>query len=1053
MKRALKIIGWTLFGIVMTVIVVALTAIYLIFTPERLTPIARQLADKYVVCDHEIGEVDLTFFSTFPYFGASVKDVVIINPVTGAQSDTVLAVPELVVSLKILDAINGDIYIQKCRLNDAKANIYIASDGLTNFDVLALPQSEETPEDTTAGWQLKSLAWEDALTIKASNLSFVDEKDTISASLQNASISLEAIRKNDMDGARLDLQAEHICAALKGETYANDLRLRLHLPALMAQGTERVIINGTELQINEFELSLDGEVGTPCFSSGEYNMDLTLTTGKWDIESLLALVPAQFTQALADLSLAGTIQLEADVKGQYSDTLLPRVQAHVRLKDGTGAYKPLPYELKEVMLDAEADINLNIGEKSNAVIHKLYAATRNSQFSINNSQLDDVLGDMQMNLAMNIDANLPDFAYFLPKEMTLQGRTKGKADLRMRLSDLTNMRLEKGHINADLTLTDIHYAMDSMVANLPKTHALIQMHNPNPSQPKVKWARIDLNTEKVDFAMAMPLNCQLSSINCQLETGNVLSSDPVLYAAVGLQTEKPIEASMDSMEVMIAAPKMTAYAEYNTKDTTVIPVLKTTLDYQALKGYFKDIHFDLKPSQLEASISGGRKDKSTPVLRAKLNTQALQANIGNELSAKTGTLALKAASRYNPKGENILLQWNPRLEINLKNGELNMPDRLPETVKIPSIEFAYSNREMSIQNSRIELGKSDLNLKGNVRDIGKWFRHESILEGELDVVSDHCDANQLMAWFSADKGSEEEAPSAEGGPSANESERSNSDGPTAEGGLKEPFLVPTDVDLALNTHIREVEIFEQVAKDLKGGLFVKEGKLILDEVGFICHAAKLQLTAIYRTPRRNHLYVGLDYHMLDVNIDELLAMIPNLKEMVPMLSSFKGNAQFHLAAETYLNSQYQPKISTLRGAASLSGANMVVLDGETFTKISKLLMFNKKTENVIDSINAEITVYKDEIDVYPLAISMDNYMVALGGRHKTDMTFDYDINVLKPIYLGVHVGGNMDNLQIKLAKCKYAKDFRPILHKKADTKSQELRRMIRQSMEKNVRIK
>ena len=228
-----------------------------------------------------------------------------------------------------------------------------------------------------------------------------------------------------MDGARLDLKAEHICAALKGETYANDLRLRLHLPALLAQGTERVIVNGTELQINEFELSLEGEVGTPCFSSGVYNMDLTLTTGKWDIESLLALVPAQFTQALTDLSLAGTLQLEADVKGQYSDTLLPRVQAHVRLKDGTGAYKPLPYELKEVMLDAEADINLNKGEKSNAVIHKLYATTRNSQFSITNSQLTDVLGDMQMNLAMNIDANLPDFAYFLPDSLTLLGRAKG----------------------------------------------------------------------------------------------------------------------------------------------------------------------------------------------------------------------------------------------------------------------------------------------------------------------------------------------------------------------------------------------------------------------------------------------------------------------------------------------------------------------------------------------------------------------------------------------------------------------------------------------------
>ena len=227
---------------------------------------------------------------------------------------------------------------------------------------------------------------------------------------------------------------------------------------------------------------------------------------------------------------------------------------------------------------------------------------------------------------------------------------------------------------------------------------------------------------------------------------------------------------------------------------------------------------------------------------------------------------------------------------------------------------------------------------------------------------------------------------------------------------------------------------------------------MLDEVGFVCRAAKLQLTAMYRTPRKNHLYVGLDYHMLDVDIDELLTMIPNLEDMVPMLKSFKGAAQFHLAAETYLKSNYEPKMSTLRGAASLSGKDLVVMDSETFSKIAKLLQFKKKTENKIDSINAELTVYKNDIDVYPLCVQMDNYMVALGGRHKTDMSFDYDINVLSPLYLGVHVGGTMDNLQIKLAKCKYAKDFRPHWYEKADTQSLELRKMIKQSLEKDVRI-
>jgi hypothetical protein len=362
---------------------------------------------------------------------------------------------------------------------------------------------------------------------------------------------------------------------------------------------------------------------------------------------------------------------------------------------------------------------------------------------------------------------------------------------------------------------------------------------------------------------------------------------------------------------------------------------------------------------------------------------------------------------------------------------------------------------MAINDARVELGNSDLNLKGNVRNIGKWFRHEGILEGELDIVSDHCDANQLLAWFSADSGSEETAPT-----TSNKDEGSNSQAsetqisPSEKGaGDVSPFLVPTDVDLALNTHIRSVDIFNQNAKDLKGGLYIKNGTLILDEMGFVCRAAKLQLTAMYRTPRRSHLYVGFDYHMIDVDIDELLTMIPNLEQMVPMLSSFKGAARFHLAAETYLNSQYQPKMSTLRGAASLTGKDLVVLDGETFSKISKLLLFNKKTENKIDSINAEITVYKNEIDVYPLCVQMDNYMVALGGRHNTNMTFDYDINVLSPIYLGVNVSGTMDDLQIKLAKCKFAKDFRPRWYEKADTQAREIRQRIIQSMEKNVRIK
>lgn len=1003
MKRVLIITGWSLLGLFGAIIIALSIACYLIFTPARLTAIAHQVADQYVTCEYELDEVELTYFSTFPYFGVSVKDACLINPMEGAQSDTLVAVPELLVSLKLIDAIHGNICIKRFHLRDATANIYIAADGTTNFDVFKSEDDEEEEEDE-GGWQLKSVRWEEDLKVSARHLSFVDEKDTIAASLDEASIVLASQKRDDLDGARLDLSAQHVCATLKGEEYAQDLELRLHLPVYY-KNLEHVYIDKAKLQVNDFGLLLDGEAGTPDLSSGVYTCDATVSTdGAWQIQEILALVPERFKTSLKDIKVDGLMALEANVKGTYADSIMPVLTAHLDIKEGKGAYKPLPYTVRDLQLDADARLDLNKQQPSTVTINKLSAKTKESRIAAK-GKVEDLLEDMLLDLHLDIDANLPDFAYFMPKEMDLKGQTKGKANAKIRLSDLSEMRLEKGTIDADLTLTDIAYTMDSMEATLPYTKAKVFIPNKNPSRKSVNWACVDLDTKQVDFSMDTTINAALGASMIRIEAANVLNNEQDYFASIHT-------ASLD--------------------------------------GRFEDIHADLTNAELEAYLAGGKK------MSAKIQTDALQAEMGEELMAKTEALRIEAAARYKAGEENILLQWNPRLTIHLKNGEVRMPERLPEPVYIPSIEFAYSNKAMNIANSRIELGNSDLNIKGNVRHIGGWFRHKKILEGELDIVSDHCDANQLMAWFSADEetsqesGAESQESKAESQEELTSTPEQNTPDSTKE---MEPFMVPLDVDLALNTNLKEVEIFNQVAKDLKGGIFMQEGNLILDEVGFVCRAAKLQLTAMYRSPRRNHLYLGMDYHMVDVDIDELLTMIPNLEEMVPMLSSFKGAAEFHLAAETYLNSQYQPKMSTLRGAASLTGKDLVVLDGETFDKISKLLLFSKKTENKIDSINAELTIYKNQIDVYPLCVQMDNYMVALGGRHNTNMTFDYDINVLSPIYLGVKVSGSMDDLQIKLAKCKFAQDFKPHWYQKVDNQSRELRERIKQSMERNVRIK
>lgn len=1036
MKRIWKIIGITLGSLLGVVLLVISVALWLVFTPKRLTPIVRQVADKIITAEHDVGQVELTFFSTFPDFGLRAEGLTIVNPVEGAQSDTLLSAPEVVATVDVMAFLRDEnLIVKELSLREAIVNAYLSANGKTNFDVFALPEDTTADEDTTAfvlpfkGLQV------DKLSIEARGITLVDEADSLSASLFGTSV---AATVGGWDDIMLVLSAPDVSATMGETQYADHLCVSATLPIGVSR-KEAVSVKTNApivLSVNEFTLTLSGRVAL----GDSIALDAKASLDDWQIAPLLALLPPSLTgDLLRDITVDGSVSLTADVKGLYGEGVMPVVDAEIALSDGMGRYSGLPYTLENVGLVADAHIDLNDSTASRVHIRSLTANTLNTSVEAQ-GDVSELMGDMLLDLRLKADVSLPDVAYFLPETLHADGHMGGNMAAKIRLSDLTAMRLAKGRISGDLRLRDIVVQNDSLSVQLPDTRLRLQLPNPKPSRKQVGWLYAELQPDSLSVDMSGTLAATLGKASMQVETNDILSSD-VLCAAVDITSPATLHAAMDSLDATICAPQLTAYAAYDTRDTTAIPTLEASLTFTDLQAVYTDIHAHLKGSSLAANLSRTKRDKSAPRFSAALATAGVQAEIGSDIAMTTDSLRIEAAARYNSKGDNLLLQWNPRLNISLTNGVAQLPEMLPMPVYIPQITFAYSNKQCEIAQSQIRLGNSDFALSGEVKNIGKWLRKKAVLEGELNFVSEKTDVNELLALFSAEE--EEETLTAGETPTS----------PEVASEETEPFLVPKDVDLALNTHIKEAHFFDETAHNLKGRIYVRNGILVLEEVGFVCDAARMQLTAMYKTPRRDHIYVGLDYHMLDVDIHELIHLIPQIDSMMPMLRSFKGKAEFHLAAETFTNAKYELKPSTIRGAASLFAKDLVVLDNETFSKISKLLLFNKKTENKIDSISAEMTIYKKEIDVYPLCVSLDNYMVALGGRHNLDMTFNYDINVLSPIYLGVNVSGNLDDLKIKLAKCKYAQDFKPLFHRKVDTQTAELRTLIRQSMQKNVKQK
>ena len=947
MKKALKIFGITLGCIILLLAIVIGSALWVVFTPERLTPIVRNVASDYVKCEHHIGKVELTFFSTFPHFGLAIDSLTIVNPVEGAPSDTVAHIPHAVLSVDVMALLNEHtLSIPTLRVPDMQANIYVAADGQANYDVLALPQ-DTTAEDTTAFVLPFDKIAVGELVVSAKSLRYKSEPDTMDIALHQTAIQTAI----DMVGMR-------------------------------------VALHHAQLTTNSLQLAIDGwaEIGDTL----QTNMRLTLND--WPVDTVMPLLPFTLPKDIAQLIQGGSASL-----------------------------------------DATAAINMANGNASSITIHNLAAHTKQTYLQAQ-GEVKDPLGNLWANLSADLDVRMADVRQFLPKDMQVAGRVKGTASVQMYLDDLMEMDLHKGKVAGDLQLMGIAYNANGIAAKLPNNRLTFQIPNSQPSRKEVDWLQATLHTDGADIRMAQPLQAELGNTHIAIEANNILGDNPLWHATLSLQSTESLHATMDSMELMIDQPDIQAYVAYHTTDTTVMPVVDARIAFNRLSGHYTDMQADIQASTLTAQLQA-------PRLKATLQSNQVAAQMPNVANLNTQQISIEAAARYNPKGgNNLLLKWNPRLSVSMQHAKVDLAN-WEQNIVIPEIDFAYTNRECKIEQSKLIIGNSDFALTGQLRNIGRWLREKGTLEGELDFVSEQTNADQLLALLSAEEGTEEEADT-ENKQAETSNEKTDS----------EPFLVPKNVDLTLNTEIKKATAFGQTATNLGGKIYVKDGTLMLEEIGFICNAAKLQLTAMYRTPRRNHIYVGFDYHMVDVNIQELVNMIPQIDSMMPMLRSFKGEAEFHLAAETYTNAKYKIKPSTIRGAASIFGKDLVVMDNETFSTISKLLMFSKKTENKVDSISAEMTIYKKEIDVYPFCVSIDNYMVALGGRHNLDMTFNYDVNVLSPIYLGVNVSGNLDDLNIKLAPCRFAKDFKPLFHRKVDTQSAEIRSMIRESMRKNVKI-
>jgi len=676
---------------------------------------------------------------------------------------------------------------------------------------------------------------------------------------------------------------------------------------------------------------------------------------------------------------------------------------------------------------------------------KLYSAgVKNGRFSLN--QFAGILsGDCAFaaDSTINVSASLATDGMWRVSEVLalVPSRFLGALD-GISFDGLAGLQASASGVLSDNSLPDIKATLSFQEGNVSVKDVPYDLNDVEIDADAMvdlnRGMRIDATVRKVSArTMKSSVNVSgsvkdvLGKMACDLKMdAGVFLPDlrPVIPDSIGLVLDGWTKASVrtaflldDVLENRFDKMKFSAGLAFDDLDASYADTLK-----------LRSPHAELRVRTGAGNADGSMKART----RFIFDSMALSA--GKGLAFTADSLVLKLAGEDSgDTAANMIDRWNPSVDVNFREGVLDM-DAIGERVDIPAIVFNYHDDVLKIRRSGVCLGRSDFGLSGVVSNIWNYLKDKGYLQADLNFVSDTTDVEHLLSLVSG-LGSDRKA--TEPAQQADIQDSTEAD----------PFMVPLGMDVTLKTRIGNAFMSNGTFDNVNGTLYVRDGTAMVEQMGFTSSAARMQLTALYRSPRKDHLYVGLDFHLLDIDIEQLIKLIPAVDTIVPMLKSFKGQAEFHIAGETNLWGDYSLKMSTLRMASAIEGKNLVVLDSKTFDTIAKYLLFKKSTENLIDSLSVEMTVFRDEVDVYPFLISMDKYRVVAGGRHNLDMSFFYNLEVEAPVRLALDITGTFDDMHFDLVPCKYKTLFKPEKRNDRDEQVMKLKKMISDALKSSVR--
>lgn len=977
------LIAAALFLLIVTIV------INVIITPSKLTPLALKYAREYLDADVDIESVEVTFFSSFPSFGVKVSNGRVVShafhrlptDTIYARRDTLALWGELRAEINLFHTLfSGDIVIGHAELSDAVVRLYTDSLGRNNYDILISDSTEvdsANDDDSSMSFSVKHIE------IKNSKVRYADKISQIYAGFKG--LDLEIDGDINLDNMDMDVSLSDTSTSFRmGDTrYLRRLPVSLNGHIAYDDVLNQYQFEETCIVLDGHDIDMDGYIEP---DSTGVDISITYGIGSPSVEKLFALIPKSIVGDEVIVE-SGSIEASGYVKGRLDDEHSPVIGCNVSIDDVKGHYEGMPRGVDDMSAKFDALIDFQKPLSS-------YLNLELFHFEGGNSEVESVVKVTELLDNANVYAKLKAHidllslrSVFPMPDTHMYGLVNANLITSFSIDDLKKRNYGKIKLSGNLDVDSMSIVNDSL--------------------------RFSLNND----AHLLFSGRDSLKVDANISYLNLTQPDLIIRVRDFIANGRTIVVKGKDV------------------DTTAIVPLAGGLKAEHAGVKVDTLMFYAKHVSSSASINPMKDNIHHPHLEASIKTDTLYSKI---YGVRGVTRLLNTHAMLEQTGDST---WNSDMLTEFDKVQVTMPRyRLPMVAT--DTRITQKGTTINIEKSHVSVGHSSMDVKAEIHNLYRSLVHHQALEATLTVDADTINCNELLSAVIPE-------------------DALHSD--TISANMADTSLVVTDIGVADSLSIVPVDSLPQrvivipqrihfsfaskintllydklQVDDIKGNMEMVNGCLHVKNISFKQGKSRgISLFAYKGNADKQRADLSCFVRWERADIAELVTDL-HLDTIMPMLSSFKGQIDCYMTLKTQLDSTMMPDISSAQASIHMGGKRLTLLDGETFSKLSKMLMFKNKKENLIDTMSFNVLVDSGKITVLPFVTNIDRYSAVVGGSQDFDMNLNYHVSIIKsplPFKAGVTVKGKPDHLDFGITTAKLKKKAKAAEQAKNDSLS------------------